>query len=96
MLHFQDQFQCSTGICIWDTWVCDNDFDCPGKEDEENCSKKTCAAHHEFQCRHSSGCISNTLLCNGHNDCADGYVHVLLFYGSEFFMVWKTIYEKLS
>lgn len=68
----KDQFQCSTGTCIWETWVCDNDYDCPGKEDEENCPKKTCAALSEYQCRHSSGCIPSTLLCNGHNDCADG------------------------
>lgn len=77
---FQDQFQCRTGTCIWETYVCDNDFDCPGKEDEENCPQvKTCAALSEYQCRRSSGCIPSTLICDGHDDCADGYVCFVIF-----------------
>ena len=68
----QDQFQCKTGECLWESWVCDNESDCPGSEDEENCPDLTCSG---FQCRHSSGCIHSYLKCNGHNDCADGWVY---------------------
>ncbi|KAK8747660.1 hypothetical protein OTU49_016520, partial [Cherax quadricarinatus] len=69
----EDQFQCNTGSCIWETWVCDKDKDCPGGEDEENCHQtSTCVDLEEFQCRHSSGCISSNRLCDGHEDCADG------------------------
>lgn len=69
----KDQFQCRTGTCIWETWVCDNDSDCPDQEDEENCPQvKTCEDSSEYRCRRSSGCIPSNLLCDGHADCADG------------------------
>ncbi|KAK7083385.1 Sortilin-related receptor, partial [Halocaridina rubra] len=68
-----DQFQCSDGSCIWETWICDNDKDCPEGEDEENCHQKiSCSEKTEFRCRRSGGCISSRQLCDGQKDCADG------------------------
>ncbi|XP_045625309.2 sortilin-related receptor isoform X2 [Procambarus clarkii] len=69
----KDQFQCTTGSCIWETWVCDTDLDCPGGEDEENCHQtSTCVDLEEFQCRRTGGCIPSKRLCDGQEDCADG------------------------
>ncbi|XP_068235638.1 sortilin-related receptor-like [Palaemon carinicauda] len=68
-----DQFSCSDGTCIWESWVCDNDKDCPKGEDEENCHQtQTCADRKGFTCRHSIGCIPSENVCDGHKDCADG------------------------
>ena len=30
-----NKFECSDGSCIWQAWVCDQDTDCPGGEDED-------------------------------------------------------------
>ncbi|XP_037803738.1 sortilin-related receptor-like isoform X3 [Penaeus monodon] len=68
-----DQFQCSSGECIWETWVCDKDNDCPDGEDEKNCHQfNTCSLQSEFKCRYSGGCISSGLRCDSKEDCADG------------------------
>lgn len=68
-----DQFSCSDGTCIWESWVCDNDKDCPKGEDEDNCHQtQTCAERKGFTCHHSGGCIPSESVCNGQKDCADG------------------------
>lgn len=69
----QDQFQCNTGLCILETWLCDKDMDCRDGEDEENCPQTMlCADQDDFRCRRSGGCISSSRLCDGQKDCADG------------------------
>ena len=35
------EFQCKSGDCIQNGWVCDNEIDCPDGDDEKNCNK-TC------------------------------------------------------
>ncbi|XP_071524036.1 sortilin-related receptor-like isoform X2 [Panulirus ornatus] len=69
----KDQFQCKSGSCIWETWVCDKDKDCEGGEDEENCPETMfCIDLDDFRCRRSGGCISSSRICDGQKDCADG------------------------
>mgnify|MGYP001803208160 CR=1 FL=1 len=31
------EFTCEDGSCIYNSWLCDGENDCPGADDEENC-----------------------------------------------------------
>ena len=46
-------FNCgNTSQCINKSWVCDRDFDCPGGEDEKDCSYRLeCDIKHMFKCK---------------------------------------------
>ena len=58
-----NQFQCSRdGTLIDKNWVCNRLPDCPGGEDEQNCS--------EFQCT-SGQRIAFQWSCDSHPDCDD-------------------------
>ncbi|XP_075232916.1 sortilin-related receptor-like [Lycorma delicatula] len=68
------QFQCNSGICIPDSWVCDGIKDCDKGEDEAHCSKKLeCRPDQsKFRCRKDGSCISLSLVCDGIKQCPDG------------------------
>ena len=70
------KFQCNSGDCIWNAWVCDKEEDCGDGEDEE---EDRCAAlvrcdeaGGEWQCQLSGKCINTTQVCDGTDDCDDG------------------------
>ncbi|KAK7105788.1 sortilin-related receptor-like isoform X2 [Littorina saxatilis] len=57
--------------CIWGSWQCDGDLDCPNGEDERLCNgTETCPSTH-FRCVESGECIWHRLKCNGAFDCSD-------------------------
>ncbi|KAL3265395.1 hypothetical protein HHI36_009601 [Cryptolaemus montrouzieri] len=66
----QNQFQCSSGSCILNSWLCDGIKDCPGGEDEANCSG-SCDSKH-FRCRKDGSCILREQVCDHTKDCPDG------------------------
>lgn len=57
----------SVVYCLDSSQFCDGDIDCPGEEDEKNCSN--CQAN-EFTCKNHM-CISKTKRCDGKPDCLD-------------------------
>lgn len=67
-----NQFQCSTGECIPEAWLCDNYRDCRKGEDEVNCSLAKNCTDEQFKCRYDGHCISIKDVCNNRTDCQDG------------------------
>ncbi|KAF2976922.1 hypothetical protein EK904_014077, partial [Melospiza melodia maxima] len=66
-----DEFSCSSGMCIRLSWMCDGDNDCRDWSDEANCTvSHTCEAS-SFQC-HNGHCIPQRWACDGDADCQDG------------------------
>ncbi len=60
-------FKCQDSYCIPETHQCNGQWDCPGGQDEKNCSHRTCPG--QFKCHNSSICISRQGICDGELDC---------------------------
>uniref|UniRef100_A0A1B6DW73 Sortilin-related receptor n=1 Tax=Clastoptera arizonana TaxID=38151 RepID=A0A1B6DW73_9HEMI len=67
-----NQFQCLSGDCIDDAWVCDGSNDCEHGEDERNCNGKlTCDSQTQFKCRIDGSCIPKRQVCDNIVQCPD-------------------------
>ena len=69
------QFKCPTSankqaFCIEKRDQCDGVPNCPNGEDENDCAADTC--QDTFKCNNSK-CIPYIWLCDGEEDCLDGY-----------------------
>eukprot|EP00095_Tigriopus_kingsejongensis_P005304 maker-scaffold337_size202799-snap-gene-0.21 protein:Tk05304 transcript:maker-scaffold337_size202799-snap-gene-0.21-mRNA-1 annotation:"sortilin-related receptor" len=69
-----NKFECGDGQCIWQAWVCDNDKDCLGGEDEDPtiCRGRPSCGHDQFRCELSGECLDSSRICDGRQDCSDG------------------------
>ena len=64
-----DEYACSSGMCIPESWQCDYYNDCGDNGDEvDGC---VCDLSFEFECT-AGGCINGTWMCDGEADCVDG------------------------
>ncbi|XP_050528252.1 sortilin-related receptor-like isoform X2 [Daktulosphaira vitifoliae] len=69
-------FQCNSGLCIEDSWVCDEINDCDQGEDEADCKNSNFVGlcknnSKEFKCRISGSCIAIEKVCDGTPQCPD-------------------------
>ena len=61
-------FQCpSSGYCLPVFALCNDVYDCPGHEDEDDCAEFTCVGY--YRCRSSHVCVHPTHLCDGVQHC---------------------------
>ncbi|KAI4466638.1 vitellogenin receptor-like protein-related-related [Holotrichia oblita] len=65
----EGNFQCNSGTCISNRFLCDGFKDCYENEDEVDCKFLTCAAD-QFRCVTGS-CIPKTWECDKQYDCYD-------------------------
>lgn len=73
-------FACGNGACIYKSWECDGDVDCPNGYDEQNCNDKMktpstyvpMVACHDWmlKCKNEK-CVPHWWKCDGINDCGD-------------------------
>lgn len=65
------QFECLPGVCIPESWVCDNEIDCQNGKDEAECAEVTACDQGDFRCGNGT-CIRKLWVCDGYMDCSDG------------------------
>lgn len=72
-LNFSTEFQCKSGKCISDDWVCDSFVDCPDAEDDEMGCERECPEDNSYPCTNSTdACVHHSYICDGYNDCVSG------------------------
>ena len=63
-------FQCpSSHYCLPVFLLCNHVYDCPGHEDEDDCSDFTCRGY--YRCRSSRVCVHPTHMCDGLQHCPE-------------------------
>ncbi|XP_043284191.1 sortilin-related receptor-like isoform X2 [Venturia canescens] len=68
----ENMFQCYSGKCIANSWVCDGTSDCRQGEDEQYCDTKHRGCREDqFPCRIDGSCVPLANICNGYDDCPD-------------------------
>ncbi|EGW04789.1 Sortilin-related receptor [Cricetulus griseus] len=67
-----DEFNCSSGMCIRSSWVCDGDNDCRDWSDEANCTEPFCTRFMDFVCKNRQQCLFHSMVCDGIVQCRDG------------------------
>ena len=60
-------FKCFESFCIRLSYVCDGHIDCPGGQDEINCSNISCNGF--LKCRNENRCVGLQQICDGVVDC---------------------------
>ncbi|XP_049325048.1 low-density lipoprotein receptor-related protein 2 isoform X2 [Astyanax mexicanus] len=60
-----------TSLCINQSQLCDEKFDCPDGFDELFCLH-SCSHPGQFLCKNKRKCIEEALVCDGRSDCPDG------------------------
>lgn len=70
--NLRTKFLCNDRkTCIPKSYICNSEFDCPGKEDESDCDISNCDDLTKFfKCRNGQ-CISRELICDDTGDCED-------------------------
>ena len=58
---------CKNGECVKKSLLCDGDFACKDKSDEDDCE---CPSS-KFRCQRGA-CLLATAVCDGKNDCSNG------------------------
>uniref|UniRef100_A0A8D1CWI3 Low-density lipoprotein receptor-related protein 2 n=1 Tax=Sus scrofa TaxID=9823 RepID=A0A8D1CWI3_PIG len=66
-----NEFRCSNGHCITESWRCDGTRDCLDGSDEIGCPPSTCGST-QFHCENEDVCIPLYWVCDGEEDCSNG------------------------
>ena len=63
-------FKCSLSYCVPFDLVCNNNWDCPGGDDEHDCVSHPCS--HLFKCKNQDKCLHLSKVCDKSKDCTYG------------------------